>query len=394
MSLDVLCGDDWVVVPKVSALTRTLSKGLDKKDVKYVPSTVSQKPLSAQSDMLPSRLLRSGPASVAPISTAARMGDDKDDGPPTPPTPPSPSSSSVPVDPRQKLQKLCRFDISKFDPTDPVIREELTKLASFGFGRGLGGFKPALKHQFTSTAAGGTQLGFLVNDGKGNAPFPAPVSTDISNFSRLTKSGWSLPGYIFTGDGLTNRLGRTIRPIHCTMRIDLNWAYNTTAVQVLSEGWGSIRMIVIRDKMAISSLPTNAPASSSIEDGAAVFMTTQPGATPSDQQNMLIAQWNPVTHGYRYEVLHDEVFTAAHNGVSVFSVSSGGFLGCATAHHVRHLDCSKWGLITYGDDAASGNTFIIKNDIFIMWAVDLTMNGSTLAYPYVDWAMDLSFVDN
>lgn len=380
--------EDWVLVP--SCMQRTPSKALkDQKDVKHQPSVPPKLPLPGQSPVLPPSVLRPAAARPSPIGISAPMADVKD--PVTPPTPPSPPppTRNVPI---PALQKLCRFDLSKLDPTDPVIREELTKLANLGISRSIGGFKPQLKHKYGTLNS--IQLGVLVTDGKGNDPFPSPLSADISTATVAANCGFSLPGYILEGDGIVNRLGRTIRPVRLNMRFTLTWSFNSTAIQQITEGFGVWRMIIFKDKMSMGPAPTNAPATQITTDDQAVWVATNPSAT---QQNPIVMQFNPLTHGYRYTIYHDKSYRAPSNATTIMYTNTfNTWAGQAVSTHDIHIDLKDHGLITYGDDATAAPTLIVKNDLYIMYGVDLTLGGGVTnnAYPYVDMQYDFVFIDN
>lgn len=315
------------------------------------------------------------------------MGDEpKTDDPPTPTTPTPPSSSSG-VPGKAELQKHCRLDISKLDATDPNIRESLTQLANWVVGRSLGGFKPQLKHKYTVFID--KQFGYIDT---ATYNYPHSVALDTTAYDYKAYAGWSIPGFINEGDTVVNRLGRTIRLKHFSARFQLTWSFNSTAVQMMTEGQLPLRMVIFRDKMSLGDTPTDMPAVAALTDEKALFIST---ASSTTAQNPVIASWNVCTHGYRYEILHDKTYTCPHSATAImYSNTFNAWMGSATTYHELHIPLPYE--VTYTDDATAGATAIGKNDIFICWFVDRSVGGAYGAQnaPYVDFTSDLTFVDN
>jgi len=318
------------------------------------------------------------------------------DGPVTPPTPPSPPTpSNVPGSSVDVQKYVPGLDLKKVDPRDKKTIDAINRAVTFGLSRESGGFTPARKHLI----AGLSQWPFnAVNVG-------TAYCADISVFIGAavgTVPGFSPIGYCFQGDGVTDRLGRSIKVHHMTVRMDINWdstagtgapAGGAANIEQYGNSFGPLRIIIFKDKESLAAAPTSSSTTFAI-GGNTTQLFLGMTAAANVLQNLNAAPYNPVTHGYRYEIMHDEVISAPSNA-TVITYGANGATFCASArtHHRIHLPLGFD--VEFADDNANGTTTILRNNIFIGWYQpnDL-ITQNTCIVPYVTGSTDVLFTDS
>lgn len=311
-----------------------------------------------------------------------------------PPPPPLPSSknddkskpSEIPPNVKDKL----RVDLSKLDPRDEDAVKAAEQTVGFLLGAGNSGYGAATKH----TYGRGTDVYFI------NTQTNNTVVYDSSAFSN-NGVGFSLIGYVFEGDSVGDRLGRKIFVKHTTLNLDITWSVvgqSTGAgaqnIAIFGNSFPPVRVVIFRDKMSMAAAPTNMETkanSGSFSDVSALFHNVYNSDTVV---NYVTAPWNLTTHGYRYEILHDEVINAPTDASSFsYGVSGATYAASARKHHTIHKKLDRQ--VIFEDDNTTSSSNICKNNIYVCFFTDVMGSANTWNItPFVDYAFDTAFVDN
>lgn len=359
--------DDWVIV-----MQKDVKQPVSKSIHQPLSTAPISKGLPSQQRVLPPKLSGVGAACPPPVKIPTKMVDDKDE-PVTPPTPPSPSPSDGKIVPAHsadainwvKSQLTC--DLSKLNPTD---REKCAAVESaikflLGARNGIAG---DLKH-------------FYQNTEESNTIQPA------------ASAAWliGLVDNIVSGNNITERIGRVIKLHHLTIRLWASWSCPATAVGIFAQGPMPLRFVVFEDRQPLAGAPINyqsaAVSATTINDTNAIWLNT----ISSSVYYPSVMPWNPVTHGFRYKVLHHQIIKPPTTGC-LATPGASTYSGITTkAYHEIHVPLMGH-RVTYDDDSASPAT-VVSGRICVGW--DSDGNG----FPSAPWtnsmiiAMDVSFVD-
>lgn len=291
---------------------------------------------------------------------------------------------------KEELQKGLRVDLSKIDPRDVEAVAAAEQAVSFLLGARNSGYGAAHKHIYGSK----TDLYFI------NTQTNQTVVADTALLSN-NEVGFSLIGYCFTGDAINDRLGRKIYLKHSTVKLDIVWSVigqNTSAgaqnIGIYGSSFPPVRVLVFRDKMSAAASPTNMETkatSGSFQDPTALFHNVYSSDTVV---NYVTAPYNPVTHGYRYEILRDEVINAPANAtVMSYGATPQTFASSARSSHTLHIPLHYQ--VIFEDDSVTSSTTIIKNNTYICFFTDVGGSSSTWNIaPFVDYSFDTEYVDN
>lgn len=187
---------------------------------------------------------------------------------------------------------------------------------------------------------------------------------------------------ISPGTDYNQRVGRQIRLHHLTIRGHINWqlaATTTTAAYTDNP----VRIVVLRDRMPIAAQiwATTPSGAISVDNTSYVILMNSGG--PSGNST---APTNINTHGFRYEVLHDEVH--ANPASTVALLSSTTYVGMGSKMFHIHIDLKRVKSIYYDDTAGAD---LMTNEIVLYYMQDGNPSGWT---PIIDWTSDLAFSDN
>lgn len=330
--------------------------------------------------VLSTRLSRAAPA---PIAQSRRNADDKTTktDPDTPTPPPTPNGLA------EKIFSKLKVDISKLDPatdgaTIKLAESAVAQLLGAGNG-GAGNSSRQLKRSF--------QQFQNVGLGAGNCNAGLAMQTTITNTTMANYPGGSAIGQIFSGNTIITRIGRKIRLHELTLRFNCNWdSLNSSIGNVgpLNEYLQPFRVTVLRDKQSIVAAGTNCSTTvGSQVDTRGVFINQDTTANWIGH----LAAFNPTTKGYRYEILHDDWINPPANATCVTGVGTSASDYSCNAQFAHKIHIPIHGVnVMFADDAVSGSTTIIENDIFILFSVDTTV---TAIPPTIDMYEELTWED-
>lgn len=278
-----------------------------------------------------------------------------------------------------KILSQLRVDITKLSPeTDAAAIKAAERTVSFLLGSGTGGSGDS-KHYYQSATN--------VELTNANQNCPASLTYAIAGFAAGTAPGFAINSQIFSGNTESTRLGRMIRCKHCTIRMKIVWQSQSAVSALYAESFQPVRITIFEDLQPLAIAPTNSSTSTITTSGLDLFVNPSSAATAE----LLIAPWNPTTHGFRYKIHRDEVINAPSNATAI-NISPGAanaLAATACSFHEIHLDLHD-SKVVYGDDNTTGTTLVISGEYFICFTVDNTVQG---IQPYIDIVTDTNYYD-
>lgn len=299
-------------------------------------------------------------------------------------TTPSPSLRAPSVQNVQDVLAKLKVSIAKIDPNDHKAIAALNRAALFMLGSGDGSAGD-LKRYFNAA------IGIQLNQTNMGSDIPIAYDGPTWQLAQNSYCGFSISGGIISGNQIQERIGREITLNHLTLRINLQWTVNVGVGVPISqylEGALPVRMIVIKDKMPPAITPFSYTNTAAIQSFGAVLFNDEAKSTSVAQ----LGSFNPVTKGYRYEILHDEIINPGTSPTAGVYLTAGGQNIAGSFNHSIERHIKVHGTkCTWADDAVAPTTSPMTNEISVMFFQDSTIIGWST---YLDIKSELTWRDD